>query len=129
MKNPVNWFEIYVQDMNRARQFYETVLDIQMEELQVQSETEDANTFQMVSFPFVENEPNTSGALVKTDGMQSGGNSILVYFTCEDCNVEQNRVKKSGGKVLKEKFSIGEYGFSSICLDTEGNTFGLHSMK
>ena len=24
--NPVGWFEIYVQDTNRARSFYETVL-------------------------------------------------------------------------------------------------------
>lgn len=129
MKNPVNWFEIYVQDMKRARQFYEAVLDIKMEELPVPSETEDADTIQMVAFPFAENEPNASGALVKAGGMQSGGNSILVYFTCEECSVEQNRVAKSGGKVLKDKFSIGEFGFCSICLDTEGNTFGLHSMN
>ena len=38
-------------------------------------------------------------------------------------------VEKSGGKVLKEKFSIGNYGFCGICEDTEGNTIGFHSMK
>lgn len=130
MKNPVNWFEIYVQDMNRAKKFYETVLDIQLEKLQVPSESDDENIFQMVTFPWVENEPNTSGALVKAQGIESGGNSsIMIYFTCEDCGVEQGRVEKAGGKIHKEKFSIGEFGFCSICIDTEGNTFGLHSMK
>lgn len=129
MKNPVNWFEIYVQDMNRAKKFYENILNIQLEELLVPSDSDDVSSFQMVSFPFVENEPNSSGALVKADGMPSGGNSVMIYFTCDDCNVEQSRVEKAGGKILKEKFSIGEYGFCSICLDTEGNTFGLHSMK
>mgnify|MGYP003132553762 CR=1 FL=1 len=129
MKNPVNWFEIYVQDMQRAKSFYEAVLNVKLEKLDIPSEMEDENSFQMVTFPFVENEPNASGALVKAEGMEPGGNSVVIYFTCDDCSVEESRVEKAGGKVLKEKFSIGEFGFCSICLDTEENTFGLHSMS
>ncbi len=128
MKNPVSWFEIYVSDMSRAKTFYEIMLEIQLEELVVPSETDDNDFFQMLSFPFEPNGPNVSGALVKTTGMEPGGNSVLVYFACDDCNVEESRVDSAGGKVLKPKFSIGEYGFCTICLDTEGNTFGLHSM-
>jgi hypothetical protein len=48
---------------------------------------------------------------------------------CDDCAVEEGRVKTSGGKVEKAKMSIGEYGFISLVVDTEGNMFGLHSMK
>ncbi|CAN5362943.1 VOC family protein [soil metagenome] len=129
MKNPVNWFEIYVQDLKRAKSFYETVLNVQLEKLQVPSEMDDKEVFQMISFPSAEGEPNTSGALVKAAGMEPGGNSIVIYFTCDDCSVEQNRVVKAGGTLLKEKFSIGEFGYCSICMDTEGNTFGLHSMN
>jgi uncharacterized protein len=129
MKNPVNWFEIYVQDMKKAQSFYETVLNIQLEELQVPSEMDGDSSFQMMTFPFVENQPNTSGALVKAAGMDSGGSGTVIYFTCDDCRTEQDRVENAGGKLLKEKFSIGEFGFCSICMDTEGNTFGLHSMK
>jgi len=129
MKNPVNWFEIYVQDMKRAKKFYESVLEVKIEDLVVPSELDDANSFHMASFPFVEDEPNASGALVKAAGMGSGGNSIVIYFTCDDCSVEQGRVEKVGGKVVKEKFSIGDYGYCTICMDTEGNTFGLHSMN
>lgn len=129
MKNPVNWFEIYVQDMNRAKTFYENVLGITLDELPIPSEMDDENSFQMVAFPMDVNQTNASGALVKAEGMGSGGNSVVVYFTCDDCKVEEGRVQSAGGKILKEKMSIGEYGFCTICLDTEGNTFGLHSMK
>src|SRR6266436_2570919 len=62
-------------------------------------------------------------------GCSSGGNSTLVYFGCEDCSVEEGRVAKSGGSIHKKKFSIGRYGFISLAVDTEGNMFGLHSMK
>ena len=48
---------------------------------------------------------------------------------CEDCKVEAGRVTKSGGKIEKKKFSIGEYGYISLAYDTEGNMIGLHSMK
>ena len=69
------------------------------------------------------------GALVKMNGFPSGGNSTLVYFICDDCAIEEGRVKSSGGKIQKPKMSIGEYGFISLAIDTEGNMFGLHSMK
>jgi len=61
-------------------------------------------------------------------GCPSGG-STLVYFSCEDCSVEAERAAEHGGKIFKEKISIGEHGFIPIVVDTEGNTIGLHSMK
>jgi peptide methionine sulfoxide reductase MsrA len=42
---------------------------------------------------------------------------------------KEKLITASGGKVLRSKFSIGEFGFVSICEDTEGNQFGLSSMK
>ena len=32
-KNPAVWFEIYVQDMNRAKKFYESVFQGKLEKL------------------------------------------------------------------------------------------------
>ena len=43
--------------------------------------------------------------------------------------MEAVRAVKNGGKIQKEKMSIGDYGFIVLVLDTEGNLIGLHSMK
>lgn len=126
--NPVGWFEIYVQDMDRARQFYETVLDIKMTELPNPTTDE----LKMMMFSADENvmeQTGASGALVQMAGVPSGGNSTLVYFISEDCAAEEGRVAGAGGSVFRPKMSIGEHGFISLCTDTEGNMFGVHSIK
>ena len=69
-----------------------------------------------------------AGSLVKMDNGPSGGNSVLIYFACEDCAIEASRVAKFGGRIEREKFSIGEYGYIALVRDTEGNMIGLHSM-
>jgi len=43
--------------------------------------------------------------------------------------VEQSQVVAAGGKVLRPKFSIGQFGWVTLCMDTEGNMFGLNSMQ
>jgi hypothetical protein len=73
-------------------------------------------------------QPGTSGALVRMDGVPSGGNSTIIYFGCDDCAVEARRVVAAGGKVKQEKLSLGQYGFMALANDTEGNLIGLHSM-
>ncbi len=120
--NAVGWFEIYVQDMARARSFYEATLAMRLEQLHVPD-------IEMWAFPMNPDASGSSGALVKMEGMPSGGNSTLVYFSCDDCAVEAGRVSAAGGKVFKDKFSIGQYGFIALALDTEGNMIGLHSLK
>ncbi|HEY8101335.1 MAG TPA: VOC family protein [Burkholderiaceae bacterium] len=120
--NPVGWFEIYVQDMNRAKKFYESVFEGKLEKL-------GGDDFDMWSFPMQNNGMGAAGALVKMEGVPSGGCSTIVYFMCDDCAVEEARAAASGGKVHKTKMSIGQYGFISLVLDTEGNMIGLHSMQ
>lgn len=122
MKNPVGWFEIYVQDMERARKFYEALLGVQLSKL-------DSPGMDMLAFPSEREGMGASGALVKMQGVQSGGNSTLVYFMCEDCATEAGRAASAGGHVNKPKTSIGPYGFIALVVDTEGNMVGLHSMK
>ncbi|HTU98894.1 MAG TPA: VOC family protein [Luteitalea sp.] len=119
--NPVGWFEIYVQDMPRARAFYEKVLDTTLDKLPTPD-------LEMWSFPMSMEAPGASGALVKMEGVPSGG-STMIYFVCDDCAVEGARIADAGGKLHREKMSIGQYGFIVLGVDTEGNMFGLHSMK
>ena len=120
--NPFRWVEIYVQDVARAKKFYESVLGVTFQKL-TSPEAE------LWAFPMLQNAPGATGALVKMEGMPSGGNSVIVYFATEDCAVESKRVAEAGGKIHRGKFPIGEHGFIALALDTEGNMFGLHSMK
>lgn len=120
--NPVGWFEIYVQEMERARRFYEAVLQLKLERLP-------GPEIEMWAFPMQQEAAGAAGALVKMDGFPSGGNSTLIYFVCDDCAVEQARVSDNGGRVHQPKSSIGDYGNVSLVCDPDGNMFGLHSMK
>jgi len=120
--NPVGWFEIYVQDMARARRFYEGVFQFELRRL-------DSPELEMWAFPGAMEQWGASGALVRMAGVPSGGNSTLVYFSCADCAVEAARVAAFGGEVRRAKFAIGEYGFIALAADSEGTMFGLHSLK
>lgn len=120
--NPVGWFEIYVDDIARAKSFYESVFQLKLEKL-------NSPELDMWAFPMEMERWGAGGALVKMDGCSAGGNSTLVYFSCEDCAVEEARSAQAGGRVRRKKMSIGEYGFISLIVDTEGNLLGLHSMQ
>ena len=124
-QNPVVWFEIYVDDLKRARKFYEKVLDLELNEMPTPGEIQDE--MQMLSFPMVMAEDGASGALIKMEGFKAGGNSTIVYFRSEDAAVEEGKIECAGGKIFKSKHSIGEYGFIVLAYDTEGNMFGIHS--
>ncbi len=130
--NPVGWFEIYVQDMPRAKAFYEAMLDTTLTHLPTSS-PESWPELEMWTFPMPEDCSTqlygAAGSLVKMAGCPSGGNSTLVYFKCEDCAVETARAAANGGGIFKDKMSIGEHGFIALVTDTEGNVVGLHSMK
>ncbi|MCV2403293.1 VOC family protein [Marinomonas sp. C2222] len=125
MQNPVCWFDIYVSDMERAKAFYEAVLTVELGDIGDPADS----TCVMKSFPSSMEGYGATGALVKMDGVEPGQNSTVVYFSCEDCSVEEGRVVSAGGQVERPKFSIGEYGFISIIKDTEGNVVGLHSKQ
>jgi len=118
--NPVIWFELYVNDMTRARAFYESVFELTLEPMA------DAG-MEYYAFPMQNDQVGAGGALAKMEGMAPGGGGTLIYFSCNDCAVEESRVEGAGGTVIKPKLSIGAYGFMSLVLDTEGNTIGLHS--
>jgi predicted enzyme related to lactoylglutathione lyase len=109
--------------MERARKFYEAVFAVTLQNLGVPD-------IEMWAFPMSnEDLPGSAGSLIKMDGFEAGGNSTIVYFSCDDCAVEEARVEPNGGKIFKTKFSIGEHGFITLAYDTEGNMIGLHSMS
>jgi len=120
--NPVGWFEIYVNEMPRAKTFYSQVFGFEFEDMSKPD-------MEMWAFPMDHQIYGAGGALVKMSGIEPGGNGVLIYFSCEDCAVQAEQSVQNGGKLVTEKQSIGEHGFFALVADTEGNTIGLHSMK
>jgi predicted enzyme related to lactoylglutathione lyase len=122
--NAVGWFDLYVQDMDRAAAFYETVLSQQLESI-------DDPTGETLMRAFAANMSayGAAGALVKAPHGRPGAGGTMIYFTVNDCAEEQARVVSAGGQVLRQKFPIGQFGWVALCIDTEGNMFGLNSMQ
>jgi predicted enzyme related to lactoylglutathione lyase len=117
----VNWFELYVNDFNRAKKFYEGTLKTTLAE----SEMEGGR---MGIFPF-DQQNGIGGAITKMGGMAPGAGDTIVYLNVEgDLDGVLQRTPGNGGEVIKARLSIGEHGFIGIIKDTEGNVVGLHSM-
>lgn len=123
IRNPVNWFEIAVSDIERAKRFYEAVFALTLTNMPTPEGGE------YWTFPMSDTLMGAGGALITMEGMQPGPGGTLIYFACDDCAVEQARVEPAGGKLLQPKMAIGEYGFIAVCMDTEGNTIGLYSQS
>nr|WP_324259937.1 VOC family protein [Cellvibrio fontiphilus] len=127
--NPVVHFEIYAQDIERAKKFYESTFEVTLEK--IPSPIPEME-MEMWSFPMDDEAPmssyGTGGMLVKMEGFEPGAGGTLVYFGCDDCAVQAARAAECGGSVFQEKTAIGEHGFCALVKDTEGNLIGLHSM-
>jgi predicted enzyme related to lactoylglutathione lyase len=124
--NIVGWFEIPVQNMDRAIKFYEEVFDIKIER-------QNLGPLEMGWFPWVEGGLGAAGSLVKHDDFyRPSTEGTLIYFTppSGDLKNELGRVVAAGGKVLQEKKLISEeIGYMGLFLDTEGNRLAIHSRE
>lgn len=119
----VGWFDIYVDDIDRAQTFYETVLETT---LSTMGDPND-DSVEMRAFEDDYASHGAGGALVKLEYAKPGPGGSMVYFSSDDCEVEQGRVEAAGGQITRPKFSIGAHGFVSLAMDTEGNMIGFHS--
>jgi uncharacterized protein len=122
--NAVGWFDLYVDNLERAAAFYEAVLQQRLEPM-----GDPTGETSMRAFPADMKTYGAAGALVKSPHGRPGTGGTVLYFSVEDCSVEEGRVVAAKGTVVRPKFSIGSFGWVSLCRDTEGNLFGLSSMK
>lgn len=118
----VGWYEIPVENMDRAKGFYETVFKIEIS-------IHDLGGFLMGWLPESQTKGIASGSLVKHETYQpSATHGPLIYFSSEDVNNELGRVEEAGGAILQPKTEIGGgHGFMALIRDSEGNRIALHS--
>lgn len=119
MNNPINWFEIPVTDMSRAKSFYEEVFEIELS-------VNEMNGTTMGWFPFNHEAPGATGTLIKGDHYVPSHAGTMVYFSVTEIDEVIPRITAEGGKILNPKFSIGEHGFCAHFEDSEGNRIALH---
>lgn len=130
--NVICWFEIYVKEINRAKKFYSDVLGKTFSDMEAPGDAPQEMKMAFFNTADPTDQDSVCGALVEMPGTKEGDSACvntIVYFPCQDCSVEESRVEKAGGQVVSPKMSLGEHGFCSICIDTEGNSFGLYSMQ
>jgi predicted enzyme related to lactoylglutathione lyase len=118
--NAVNWFEIPVDDLERAKEFYESVLGVELA-------LNEMGPAKMAWFPMHQGAPGSTGALVKSEGYTPSHAGTVVYLHVDDVEAALAQVDASGGKTLVPKTGIGEYGFIGQFEDSEGNRVALHS--
>jgi len=121
--NLVTWFEIYVEDLARAKGFYESVFNCSL-----MPEKTDGG-FEAYRFPSEMPGNGAMGSLMKHPMRKPSQEGTMVYFHCDDCAIQSELAKSNGGQVFRPKWSIGQDGFIAIIGDTEGNAIGLHSFK
>jgi predicted enzyme related to lactoylglutathione lyase len=122
--NVLNWFEISVSNIMRAKKFYETVFNIQMELSEMMG-------MKMASFPYEPMSGKLSGALVQGDMHKPSTDGVKIYFNGNpDLSDALSRIEGAGGKITMPKTLISnDVGFMAFFIDTEGNVVALHSQK
>ena len=121
MNNPIQWCEIATTDLERAKNFYSKVFNMD---------------FQLIDMPdsrmYMFGAPDamgSSGCLVESPNNKPSADGTIIYFACKDVAVEAGKVEELGGKLIIPKTDIGEFGFFAHIMDTEGNRIGLHSQN
>lgn len=121
MRHALSWFEISVENFSRAKQFYEKVLGISIESINMGSMT----------MGILSSDQNAvGGAIVQGQGCVPSKEGTIVYLNGgDDLTPMLERVESAGGTIVLPKTEIGgDCGYFAHFIDTEGNKVGLHSM-
>jgi uncharacterized protein len=117
-----NWFEIPVNDLERAAAFYEKVFEVKLS-------MEEMSGMKLAMFPFAQGAPGASGALIKGKSYEPSHAGTVIYFSVESIDETLKKINANHGKTLMPRTSIGEHGFIAQYEDTEGNRLALHAMN
>ena len=120
-KKVLTWFEIPVQNMERAVNFYQAVLGYSLER----------KDSRRVKMAIIAQGPEMSGgALVEGEGyVPAADQGVLIYLSVDVPQALQ-KVAQLGGKILvPEKPVEGDHGVFAVIQDSEGNRIGLHQYE
>ncbi|MHB1699435.1 MAG: VOC family protein [Acidobacteriaceae bacterium] len=119
MSSALTWFEIPTLDIERARTFYEQVLETKLRKHK-------GIGYPMWIFPY--SEGSTGGALIQRAQQQPSMGGTMVYLRVEGAVSDaEARVSMAGGSVIAPKMTFPNVpGEIFVLKDTEGNLVGVH---
>ncbi len=120
MHSYVSLFEIPATDVSRAVDFYQAILNIPIEKMEMPG-------IEMGIFPY---EGQTVHAVImKAEGSTPSADGVTIYLNGgDDLQTILDKVESSGGKIMVPKTAhADESGFFALFLDSEGNKMGLNS--
>ena len=122
MKSYISMFEIPATDISRAINFYQALLDIKIDKMEVEG-------MQMGILPY--EGQLVTGVIIQADGYKPSADGVTMYLNAgENLQVVLDRVEKNGGQIILPKTAhADESGFFAILLDSEGNKMALNSPK
>ena len=125
MQNAISWFEIPVENLERAKKFYEAIFAVHMTTMRA-----GPTGPRMALFP-ADPTKGVSGALAQGSGYSSTTFGTKVYLNAgDDLAAVLDRVEAAGGTVAVPKTQISpQFGYMAAFIDTEGNWVGLHSLQ
>lgn len=120
--NALNWFEIPVADLERAKKFYETIFDMEMRKMEVGENL-------LYVFPTSAEPSSVSGAIIKDENAISSMDGITMYLNANpSIDAVIARIEDAGGKILIPKQQVSpEVGFVAYFNDSEGNRLAIHA--
>ena len=120
MNSYISMFEIPATDISRAVNFYQIILDIKIEKMDVEG-------MKMGILPY-ENQTVT-GVIIQADGYKPSADGVTIYLNGGDnLQVILDKVEKNGGKIIAPKTAHADgSGFFAIFIDSEGNKMALNS--
>ena len=120
MKNLASIIEIPVTDLPRAIAFYQTILGLNIEKMEMDG-------VQMGVFPSGEETVNV--VLAKGSDYRPTADGAVVYLNAgNNLQPALDKIEQNGGKIIVPKTGISpEMGYFALFIDTEGNKLGLHS--
>jgi predicted enzyme related to lactoylglutathione lyase len=122
-ENSLNWFEISVADISRAKKFYEAIFGFEMRQ-------EEMMGMKMAFFPASQNmDGKVSGSLVESQQHKPSADGAKIYLNGNpDLSNALSKIEAAGGKVVMPKTKISDdIGHMAFFIDSEGNAVALHS--
>lgn len=118
----IQWFEIPALELERAFQFYHTILHGN-----VRKGSFGGSELVLFNVPFSSGEAVGGSIVVRPDLKPNTEGALLYINAFGKLSEAVSKVEAAGGQVLASEINLGVFGFSAIIIDSEGNKIGLLS--